>query len=394
MSSSDISKSRPKNVPSFSSVQDASFLQVATFPVPSTSRINLPDTSALLRRSTHYFDRDISSTRPRTACSGDTTRPSPFDMDGACSRTRELELLSSSSVTLLPSPPASPNGTISQSRDDGESLLSERVRGLHAQSRESSHSFIYPLNEPGERIAIRIQRLRSRTAAILQSLPVTVVDVDTLDTPNSPRSVLPTSEHTDQHCDRHSWRLSSKKLRRVSACTNLRDSFRGSTSIMNRGVSEEIQSECNLLESSSHPRTLAHSSVDTLVEPLAQCLPAKVENVKDKNARSPSSYPPGTLSSPSPSSHRSFASQDPRVTSTYTSLQHPFTPYPTGSRQSASLRGSCDEFGLVYIGGPLWSCAKISRSAAKRAARRASSSKSTGFMSYASVFPLSGSLSK
>lgn len=136
------------------------------------------------------------------------------------------------------------------------------------------------------------------------------------------------------------------------------------------------------------PRSPALSSVDTLVETSVPSIPTEQEKPKDKVVCSTISYFPTTSSersslipSPLPSGrdHRPGEEAQPLL---------PSSPsyYRRGPRERSSQREACDEFGHVYAGDPVWSCAKISRSAAKRAARRVTPSKMNGLRPYSSIF--------
>jgi hypothetical protein len=115
--------------------------------------------------------------------------------------------------------PSLQRSATNQPLSDTSHAFSEFVsEDLPVRPTESRHCFIYPLHEPGERTAERIQRLRARTAAILKSLPATVGNItDGFDSqvPQNnlgvygDRRVLPAA--------------SSSKLRRVSGIANLRD---------------------------------------------------------------------------------------------------------------------------------------------------------------------------
>ncbi|KAF9239595.1 hypothetical protein BU15DRAFT_74451 [Melanogaster broomeanus] len=81
-----------------------------------------------------------------------------------------LETVLSSSI----SPTLSTNHPLSDTSHAFSEFASE---DLSARPTDSRHYFLYPLHEPGERIAKRTQRLRARTAAVLRSLPATVEDI-------------------------------------------------------------------------------------------------------------------------------------------------------------------------------------------------------------------------
>ncbi|KAF9228590.1 hypothetical protein BS17DRAFT_199062 [Gyrodon lividus] len=131
---------------------------------------------------------------------------------------------SQSSATIL-SRSVSPTLSTNQPLSDTNHTFSEFVStDLPARLTESRHCFIYPLHEPGERIAERTQQLRARTAAILRSLPATVENItDAFD-----NYVPQKHQHLGIYDDGHPLTVAlSPKLRRVSGIPNMRNTFRG-----------------------------------------------------------------------------------------------------------------------------------------------------------------------
>ena len=131
----------------------------------------------------------------------------------------KLELARNSSTTLLPSRSVSPTISTFWSCDD----LQHASTQSDAQSAcdQSRRHFVYPLHQPGERIAKRTRLLRSRIETIIQSLPATVDD--TVDVQAS-SPLIPEQWHDVPSASRSS-SDSCKKLRRVPGCSNLRANF-------------------------------------------------------------------------------------------------------------------------------------------------------------------------
>jgi len=234
---SDKSKANGRHTsPSVTSPADtcSSLLQVPAFASSSIPINNSPEssTSRHRRRSSGHPDRHVSA--KHVSCDSlvassssmrfrDTHEPRKLDW--------KLELARNSSTTLLPSRSVSPAISTFRSFDDFQrASAGSDARGAYNQSRENS--FVYPLHQPGERIARRTQMLRVRIATIIQSLPATVDDM--VDAPGPSAPIMPPAEHVEQHDMSFASRSSvdsSKKLRRVSGCVNLRDNFRRSISL-------------------------------------------------------------------------------------------------------------------------------------------------------------------
>ncbi|KAL4065451.1 hypothetical protein V8B97DRAFT_1712768 [Scleroderma yunnanense] len=398
---SKVSSHRTSRSNTSSADNSSPFLQVPAF---ASSSILNPASRRRRRSSNHPHLRvtaNNASCDSLVASSSTTRLPDthePRKLDW------KLEQPSNSSTTLLSSRSVSPAISLFQSSSDFQYTSTDSAaRAPYVQTRESTHLFAYPLHQPGERIAKRTQILRSRIAIIIQSLPATVDDVvDTLG-PSPPNT--PPPKRAECHGDPLIGRSSvdsCKKLRRVSGCVNLRDNFRQSISLQRDTPDKPVaaQVKCQLLAlPCPRPGALGLSSVDTLVEPSTPPFPTKQQS-KEKVVHSTILYSPTTPSKPfsTPSSLPSTlpASRDLRKRM----VAHPHSPSPSsyhrnGPKEQSSCRETCDEFGLVYIGGPVWSCAKITRSAAKRAARRAppKTPKKNGFMPYPSILAFAHSLS-
>lgn len=402
MSSIDKSKASGRRTsPSVTSPADTclTLLQVPAFASSSISINNSPEssTSRRRRRSSGHPDRHVSAKHVNCdslVASSSSTRfrdiHEPRKLDW------KLELARNSSTTLLPSRSVSPAMSTFRSFDDFQRASAESDAPVaYNQSRESS--FVYPIHQPGERIARRTQMLRARIATIIQSLPATVDDV--VDAPGPSTPIIPLAEHVEQHDVSFGSRSSvdlSKKLRRVSGFVNLRDNFRRSISV-GRDTPDKLaaaQGEHRLFRSSCpRPGSPALSSVDTLVEAPAPSFPTKQEKIEYKAVCPTISYPPKTPSEPfstPPSTSPTRRDIRTRKEAHSASLS---SPRRSGPKEQFSRRETCDEFGLVYIGGPVWSCAKITRSAAKRAARRTTPTKKNGLISYPLIHVFAHSLS-
>ncbi|KAF8558401.1 hypothetical protein OG21DRAFT_1601009 [Imleria badia] len=280
----------------------------------------------------------------------------------------DLDQRSASSVTLLshrvsPSLPTNPlfsDANHASSEFDLSSRLSE--------SRQSC--FLYPLHEPGQMTAQRTQRLRARTAAVIKSLPATseeVVDVDE----HEPRSAVEAPPGAQ-----------APKLRRVSCVRDLRRAFRDGehgpvhfASISSLGVSKASY-ELGILASPAPPLSplSPRSSLRTLVDS-GNALPQSSGDLKTlcqstfSSISIASRFPTKVHSSlplsrpshtrlPSDTSQSIFRGKYP--------VHNPLTPQPHRRHTSLQLDTPLSR----PPGKAVWSCAKISQSTVKRAARR------------------------
>ncbi|KAH0830444.1 hypothetical protein J3R83DRAFT_1840 [Lanmaoa asiatica] len=241
---------------------------------------------------------------------------------------------------------------------------------LPARLSESRQScFLYPLHEPGQMTAQRIQRLRSRTASVIMSIPATcedVVDVDEHE-PRKAVEALPVAQ--------------ASKLRRVSGVSDLRRAFRDGdrgpvhfASISSFGFSKASY-ELGILTTPMPP--LSHlsprSSLRTLVEL--------------RNARPQSSGDLKTLCNSTLSSVSITSRFTTKVHSTFSSSRSSHTCLPVDTPQPIFPRKYLVHNPLIpqphrraslqqdtrpsrSPGEVVWSCAKISQSTVKRAARR------------------------
>ncbi|KAI6118699.1 hypothetical protein EDD16DRAFT_977204 [Pisolithus croceorrhizus] len=341
----------------------------------SKSRTNLYSTSKLasrgLSRGCDVFD----------ACSTLAEHLAPKDTERLHDTSWKLELEGNSSTTLLMSRPVSPDHFAAESQDDIECASPHHSSRIPYQLGEGTRCSVYPLDKPGDRISLHTRKLRLRTAAILQSLPATVED--TMDQLFLPR------EHpiqcSDQPVDRGSLH-SSRKLRRVLGQTDLRDKFCQGISLR-RDMTDKPSVDCNKSLSLPYLQSCipAPSSSDTLVESDASCYSATLAKSKCKDSYLNLSLdsPPQPFLLPSASnSYMVLTCKD-----LHTSRVSSSSPSPhLHVRSSHGLPlVPCDEFGLVSVGGPLWSCAKITRSATKREARRAALRKKSRSVSRPSI---------
>ncbi|KIK96727.1 hypothetical protein PAXRUDRAFT_825628 [Paxillus rubicundulus Ve08.2h10] len=293
----------------------------------------------------------------------------------------DLDHCSQSSATLL-SRSVSPTLSTNQPLSDTSHAFSDFVsEDLLAPPTESQHCFIYPLHEPGARTAEHIQRLRARTAAILGSLPATVGKItDGFD------SHVP-QDNLGVYGDRHMLPVaSSSKLRRVSGIANLRDTSRDSdrmaihpASNSRTEISKVVQASLELdmlaLSSRSVSPFSACSSVDTLVD-LGHALPRSSGDLKMVREATVSSI--SIASKTAANSRLTFfplpllglPMDTPKPVFQETRLaRDSLIPRPQrDGRVQHELHQN--DHGCGHAGEPLWSCAKIARSASKHAARR------------------------
>ncbi|KAG8217381.1 hypothetical protein J3R82DRAFT_5478 [Butyriboletus roseoflavus] len=320
------------------------------------------------------YQNDFLATRPRKQhCLLDS---SSLRRAGSSTRTRHPRICSSTSLL--------PNGSSSRDDLDNVNLLdsldditldgdldrrSASSATLLSQLSESRQSCsLYPLHEPGQMTAQRTQRLRARIASVIMSIPATCEDVVDVDE-NQPRKAVeepPVAQVS--------------KLRRVSGLKDLRRAFRDADhvpshfpSISSLGLSKAshelgILATPTPLLSNLSPR----SSLRTLVD-LANALPQSSADLK--------TLCESTLSSVSTASQ--FATKVHStlpLRSSHTCLSpdtsQPIFPgkYPI---HNSSIPRPHRHTSLQQDTRPpqspreaVWSCAKISRSAVKRAARR------------------------
>ena len=180
--------------------------------------LNLPDSSSSQRagpstRARH--PRTCSSTSLPPYCYSSQTDPDsvlpPLD---DITLDSDLDQRSASSATLLSHRVSSSLSTNQLLTDASRAFSGLDLPTRLSESRQSC--FRYPLHEPGQMTAQRIQRLRARTAAVIMSLPATseeVVDV-TVD------------EHELRKAVEAPPVAQAPKLRRVSGVTDLRRAFR------------------------------------------------------------------------------------------------------------------------------------------------------------------------
>lgn len=350
-----------------------SFQQDCDLPLSSSSKStkNFDGTSKSISRGFSQCDVPV-------AYSALTEHLTPNERDTTCWK---LALEGNSSTTLLISQPVSLDHIATQSHDDIECTSSHHSSRIPHHVGGGTRCSLYALNKPGDRIRLRTRKLRLRTAAILQSLPATVEDmVDQLSLPR---------EHPLQYSDQlvdQRYLPSSRKLRRVSGQTNLRNKFcQGISS--HRDVTDKLSVDCNRSTSSLHLQLCvpALSSSDTLVESTASFYSATSAKSKCKNSYSylslNSSLQP--FFSPSASNPYTLSTcRDLRTSRVSSSSPSPHLHVRNGPGLPLV---PCDEFGLVSFGGPLWSCAKITRSATKREARRAALRKKSRSVSRPSV---------
>lgn len=350
-----------------------SFQQNCDLPVSSSSK-----STKNLHSTSKSISRGLSQCDALVAYSALAEHLTPNEHD---TTSWKLELEGNSSTTLLMSQSVSPDHTATQSHDDIECTSPHHSSRILHHLGEGTRCSPYALNKPGDRIRLHTRELRSRTAAILQSLPATVEDtVDRLSLP---------PEHLLQYSDQlvgQSYLHSSRKLRRVSGQTNLRNKFcQGISS--HRDVTDKLSVDCSKSTSSPYLQLCisALSSSDTLVESTASCYSATPAKSNCKN-----SYSYLSLDS-SPQPFLSPSASNPYTVSTWRDLRTSRVSFSSPSphlhvRNSPSLPlVPCDEFGLVSVGGPLWSCAKITRSATKREARCAALRKKSRSVSRPSV---------
>jgi len=326
---------------------------------------SLARTSSKLSARTSRYNRICSlPTLPTTSCSSkdDSDNVDRLDALSEIALDSDLDRRSSSSTTLFsPRLSESPSTTQLSTDDHNVSLESE-----------TRHSFRYPLREPGQLTAQRIQRLRARTAAVIMTIPATSEDVEEED---EPREAVPSSSATQ----------TSKFLRRVSGVRDLRRAFRdgdpGPVQLVSPFSFEQSKAsyEFGILSDPTPSLSLSHlsprSSLRTLVDS-GNALPRSSSDLKtlcgstlsslSMKSRFSTKVQSGFLLSLS--SHYACLSADashlksPRKYSVY----NPSTPRPR-RHVSLQIQESCAS------GSPedtLWSCAKISQSAIKRAARR------------------------
>ncbi|KIJ17257.1 hypothetical protein PAXINDRAFT_167998 [Paxillus involutus ATCC 200175] len=303
---------------------------------------------------------------------------------------------SQSSATLF-SRSVSPTLCTNQPLSDTSHAFSEFVsEDLPVRPTESRHCFIYPLHEPGERTAERIQRLRARTAAILKSLPATVGNItDGFD------SQVP-QNNLGVYGNRHVLPVaSSSKLRRVSGIANLRDTSHDGDRMaihpasISRTEMSKAPFELDMLASSrSMSPFSACSSVDTLVD-LGHALPRSSGDLKTVWDATISST--SITSKAAANSHSTFLPLPPPLDlPTYTSKSMFQETRPSrdllirrpqrNGRAQHGLRQN--NHGCGHAGEPLWSCAKIARSAVKHAARRGHAPRESRVVSHLSLAAL------
>lgn len=189
-----------------------------------------------------FISTSLASSRGRPRSLVSSSPSSPCAFDASCDAQYEAKELpcvvqavydgwdadhaSDSSATIL-SRPVSPTQTLG----DVDRTFPEFALEHHSsQPIEQGPRFLYPLHEPGERIAKRTQRLRARTAAVVRSLPATVEEIiDISDKSMSALSLSPSRPgiYGEQNASCLSV-ASSSKLRRVSGSANLHHTFRSS----------------------------------------------------------------------------------------------------------------------------------------------------------------------
>ncbi|KAI6043132.1 hypothetical protein EDC04DRAFT_836032 [Pisolithus marmoratus] len=336
--------------------------------------------TSLYNTSTSVLNRDAL-----VACGAVAEHLAPNDAERSHDTSWKLELEGNSSTTLLLSRPVSPDHFSAQTHHDFEYASPRNSSRTPHHLGEGTRCSPYLLDKPGDRIGRHTQRLRLRTAEILQSLPATVEDMtDQLPPVTSPQEHF--IQYGDQQRNGRGSLHSPRKLRRVSRQTNLRDKFCHGRPL-HRDVTDTFVVDCN--KPTSHPYlrfcTPALSSSDTLVESYASYYSAMLEKSKCKDSHSNLSSASSTQSS------LSSSASHPHILSTrqdlHTSGVFSSSPLPhLHVRNSPSLLlVPCDEFGLVSVGGPLWSCAKITRSATKREARRTALRKKSPFVPWPSI---------
>ncbi|KAI9569523.1 hypothetical protein HD554DRAFT_539695 [Boletus coccyginus] len=310
------------------------------------------------------------STRTRHPRIGSSTSLPPYsyspqadpdnDLDDIRTLDSGLDQRSASSATLLSHRVSSSLSTNQLLTDAGSA---SSAFDSPAQSRQSRS--LYPPHEPGHRTAQHTRRLRARTAAIIMSLPATseeVVDIDE----HELRKPVEAPPEVQPH-----------KLRRVSGVRDLRRSFRDGdhgpmhfASISSLGALKDSY-ELGILTPPPLSHLTPRSSLRTLV---------------DSGNTRPSSSDLKTLCGSTFSSisiasifatkvHSTFPLSRPSHTRLPTDTSHPIFPkYPL---HSPSTPRSCRHTSLQLDtrasrlpGEAIWSCAKISQSSIKRAARR------------------------
>lgn len=351
-----------------------SFYQDHILPVPSSSKSR-----------TNLYTTSVSASWGRShgcdvlmACGAVAEPLAPNNMDRAHGASWKLELEGNSSTTLLLSRSVSPDHLEAQPHDDFECALPHHSSSIPHRLGEGTRCSPYLLDKPGDRIARHTQKLRLRTAAILQSLPATVED--TLPPVTLRREDL--VQHDDQRVSRGSLH-SSRKLRRVSGQTNLRDNFC-------QGISfhRDMTDKSSIDKSASPPYPWfcipVLSSSDTLVESNASCYSATAERSKCKDLYSNlSSDSSPQLFLPSASNPHMLSTRQDLLSSRVFSSSP--SPHLHVRNSPSSPLVPCDKFGIVSVDDPLWSCAKITRSATKREVRRAALRKTSRFTSRPSI---------
>ncbi|KIJ69592.1 hypothetical protein HYDPIDRAFT_24420 [Hydnomerulius pinastri MD-312] len=316
----------------------------------------------------------------------------------------DTEYTSESSAAML-SRSVSPALSTSQTLGDFDQTFSDFVSDdLPVRTVGPGHRFLYPLHEPGERIAERTRRLRIRTAAVIRSLPATVEEIIDISDDHSSQRYL--GVNSGQNVSTLSVN-SSSKLRRVSGTVNLRGTFHESGRVRahpsSTSPTELSRASLGLGMLAPSARSMspisAYSSVDTLVDHGHE-LPHSSGDVKApsdatvssttissmSSAKSRSTLPP-SLSSPAyllndhskPMFQQTQPSRNPS-----THLASHDRGVRQGARQNTQDRG--------HPGDPLWSCAKIAQSTTKRAARRGHAPRKSRVFSNPSLAALALSL--